>query len=176
MKTYYILISAICFITVGCGSKELTRADAERMIRSEFKFPRAMDRSLFLAEPAQVSIASNSNLDEQGFLAIAQDQSGNPIVKFTEKADSYLLPTSDEDRAMNIQKVKVADEDLVEVTGIKTSADGKRAVVEFTTGLKNFTPLRDLLARKLTEATVNNKVDFVLYDDGWRVEQLPANP
>lgn len=75
---------------------------------------------------------------------------------------------------MNIQKVKLADEDLVEVTGIQTSSDGKTAVVEFTTALKNFTPLNELLARKLTEKNASNKVNFALYDDGWRLEKNPG--
>lgn len=122
----------------GCGQKELSRSDAERMIREELKFPRAMDHSIFLAEPEQARIALSSNLDEDGFLNVKQDASGNPIVEFTEKAKPYLLPTSKEDQAMHIQKVKLADEDLVEVTGIQKSGDGKTAIVEFTTGLQNF--------------------------------------
>lgn len=136
--------------------------------------PGPMDHSIFLAEPEQARIALSSNLDEDGFLNVKQDAAGNTLVEFTEKAKPYLLPTSEDDRAMHIQKVKLADEDLVEVTGIQTSTDGKTAIVEFTTALQNFTPLNDLLSRKLTEKKAGNKVNFTLYDDGWHLEKFPA--
>lgn len=171
-KTYGIVLAAMSLATImdGCGQKELSRADAERIIREELKFPRAMDRSIFCAEPEQARIAVNSNLDEEGLLTISQDLN-KPMIEFTEKASPYLLPTSEEDKAMHIQKIKLADEDLVEVTGIQTSTDGKSAVVEFTTTLKNFTPLNALVTRKLKENEAINKVSFVLYDDGWRMEK-----
>ncbi len=174
-KTYSIPLMTIFLqmVMVGCGPKELSRADAERIIRKELKFPRIMDHSIFRAESEQVRIASNSNLDEEGLLTVSQDVS-NPVIEFTEKAEAYLLPTSEEDKAMRIQKVKLADEDLVEVTGIQTSSDGKRAVVEFTTTLKNLTPLNALLTRKLKETDAVNKVSFILYDDGWRLERTPG--
>lgn len=71
-KTYSILLITICLQTVmvGCGQKELSRADAERIIREELKFPRIMDHSIFRAEPEQARIALNSNLDEEGLLTV----------------------------------------------------------------------------------------------------------
>lgn len=171
-KTYSIVLVAICLqiVMAGCGPKELSRADAERIIRKELQFPRVKDYSVFRTELAQARTAFNSNLDEEGLLTVNQDVS-NPMIEFTEKARPYLLPTSEEDQAMKVQKVKLADEDLLEVTGIKTSEDGKTAVVEFTTALTNLTPFANLLQGKVKESTANNEAYFTLYDDGWRMEK-----
>lgn len=170
-KTYCILFVTIGLqmVMVSCGPKELSRADAERIIRKELQFPRVVDYSVFCTELDQARIAFNSTLDEDGLLTVSQDIR-NPMIVFTEKAKPYLLPTPEADQAMHIQKVKLADEDLVEVTGIQTRSDGKTAVVEFTTTLTNFTPLNALLSRKLKETNAINKVSFALYDDGWRIE------
>jgi hypothetical protein len=54
---------------------------------------------------------------------------GSPLIDFTDKAKAYLLPTPQDDKASKIQKVKLADEELVEVTGIKTGQSGKDATV-----------------------------------------------
>jgi hypothetical protein len=155
---------------VGCGPKELSKADAERIIRKELQFPRVKEFSIFRTELDQARIVLNSNLDEEGLLTVSQDIS-NPMIEFTEKAKPYLLPTSEADEAMQVQKVKLADEDLVEVTGIKTSEDGKTAVVEFTTALTNLTPFADLLPHKVKESTNAHEAYFTLYDDGWRLEK-----
>uniref|UniRef100_UPI003C2AF197 hypothetical protein n=1 Tax=Escherichia coli TaxID=562 RepID=UPI003C2AF197 len=86
------------------------------------------------------------------------------------KAQPYLLPTPEKDKAIHVQKVKLADEDLVEVTGITTTEDGKQAVAEYTTAYKNvsgFAPLTDINFNKIN----TRKANFTLYDVGWRWEK-----
>lgn len=92
------------------------------------------------------------------------------MVEFTSKAQPYLLPTPEKEKAIHVQKVKLADEDLVEVTGIKTMENGKQAVAEYTTAYKNvsgFPALTDINFNKTATRTAN----FALYDDGWRLEK-----
>jgi len=71
---------------------------------------------------------------------------GKPIIQLTDKAQPYLLTTPEKDKSINIQKVKLAEEQLKQVTGIKTMDDGKSAVAEYTTTYKNVTPFSSLVA------------------------------
>jgi hypothetical protein len=81
-----------------------------------------------------------------------------------------LLPTPENDKSSNIQKVKLADEELVEVTGIKTGQSGKDAVVEFRTAYKNLTPFSVLVPTNFKQQPTR-KANFALYDDGWKLEK-----
>ena len=170
-----LLLTAIGLLLVSCGSKELTREDAARIIQKEMAYPVAVDYDVHRAVPMQAKIAFDSNLEEEGFIVVQRTQEakdiGNPLIDFTEKAKPFFLPTSNEALSDHIQKVKLADEEFVEVTGIKTSDDGKTAVVEYTTALKNPTPFTGLLARQMDRTTRTVKANFALYDDGWRMEK-----
>ncbi len=50
---------------------------------------------------------------------------GKPLVYFTDKAKPYLLPITKGRNPDKVQVVKVADKDLVEVTGISTNSNEK---------------------------------------------------
>jgi hypothetical protein len=173
----YLLPLSFSLLLVSCGSKELSREEAASAIQKEMEYPVALDFDVYRAEPMQARLALDSNLEEEGFLIVQRTQElkdiGKPMIDFTEKAKPFLLQTSDDALAQHIQKVKLADENFVEITGIKTGDDGKTAVVEYTTSITNITPFSALLPRKLEQTTTSNKANFALYDDGWRLEKKP---
>jgi hypothetical protein len=168
-----VLLSA--FLVGGCTSKEeLSREKASILIKEAMKFPRVIDYDVYSSDPEFAKMAIDKGLEKEGLVTVQRTQKlgdvGKPLVEFTTKAQPYLLPTPEKDKAIHVQKVKLADEDLIEVTGIKTMEDGKQAVAEYTTAYKNvsgFSALTDINFNK----TATHKANFSLYDDDWRLEK-----
>jgi len=82
-----------------------------------------------------------------------------------------LLPTPNADKALNIQKVKIADE---EVNDVRISRDGENkntVLVEYTPVYKNITPCLALMKKNLNEP-VTRQVKFSLSENG-RILQRP---
>ncbi len=169
----FVLLSA--FLVSGCNSKEeLSREKAFSLINEAMKFPRVIDYDVYSSDPEFAKMAIDKGLEKEGLVIVQRTQKlgdvGKPLVEFTSKAQPYLQPTSKKDKAIHVQKVKLADEDLVGVTGIKITEDGKQAVAEYTTAYKNvsgFSALTDVNFNK----TAIHKANFTLYDDGWRLEK-----
>ncbi len=174
MKTLtVVLLSA--FLIAGCTSKdELSREKAFSLIKEAMKYPRVIDYDIYSADPEFAKMAIDKGLEKEGLVSVQRTQKlgdvGKPLVEFTSKVQPYLLPTPEKEKAIHVQKVKLADEDLVEVTDIKTMEDGKQAVAEYTTAYKNvssFSALTDINFNK----TATHQANFTLYDDGWRLEK-----
>lgn len=127
-----------------------------------------------MRDPQYAKKVLDAGLEAQGLLTVQRTQKlgdiGSPLIHFKDKARAYLLPTPESDKSSNIQKVKLADEELVEVTGIKAGQSGKDAVVEFTTAYKNLTPFSVLVPTNFKQQATR-KANFALYDDGWRLEK-----
>lgn len=162
-------------LITGCSSKkELTREEAFRLIQQGKNYPKAIDYDLYCGDPKYAKKVIDAGLETQSFVTVQRTQKlsevGNPLIHFTDKAKPFLLPTPSSDQPSNIQKVKVADEDLVEVTGINTGTSGKDAVVEYTTAYKNLTPFSALAATNFKKQATR-KANFALYNDGWKLEK-----
>lgn len=168
-----VLLTA--FLIGGCTSKEeLSRDKASSLIKEAMKYPRVIDYDVYSSDPEFAKMAIDKGLEKEGLVTVQRTQKlgdvGKPLVEFTSKAQPYLLPTPEKDKAIHVQKVKLADEDLVEVTGIKIMEDGKQAVAEYTTSYKNvsgFSALTDINFSK----SATHKANFSLYEDGWRLEK-----
>jgi len=127
-----------------------------------------------LTEIAGTITPKYPGLENEGLVVVQKTQSlkdvGKPLVSFTEKAKPYLLPLSAKDKELDVQKVKIAEEVIEDVTGVQMLEGDKKAVVEYTTTYKNATPFS-----KVHQLDVNgkktHKANFVLYDDGWRLEE-----
>ncbi len=166
------IILFISGLICGCSSKEeLTHEQAASLIKEAMKYPRVIDYDIYTSDPEFAKMAIDKGLEKEGLVSVQRTQKlgdvGKSLVEFTSKAQPYLLPTSEKDKAIHVQKVKLADEDLVEVTGIKTMEDGKQAVAEYTTAYKNvsgFSALTDINFNK----TATRKANFALYDDSWK--------
>jgi hypothetical protein len=137
-------------------------------------YPKVYDYDIFCADPKYANKILAAGLENEELLTVKRTQKiaeiGQPLIEFTEKATPYLLSTPEEDKKTNIQKVKIADEELLEVTGIKLDNEGKNAIVEYTTGYKNGTPFASLVSTDLKKQTTHT-AHFALYDDGWRLEK-----
>jgi|SRR5690606_28041839 len=170
MKSIIILCIPAILLT-SCESKEkLDRETALSILKEENTYPKPITEDIYVADPAEAKRLLDAGLEDEGLVTVQQTQSlndvGEPLISFTEKAEPYLLPVNDE----KIQQVKIADEVIEEVTGIQMEDDGNRAVVEYKTTFSNITPFAKLSKLNLEEENVR-RVDFELYDDGWRVNR-----
>ena len=169
MKSILILSIAVILLT-SCESKEkLDRETALSILKEENTYPKPITEDIYIADPVDAKRLLDAGLEDEGFITVQRTQSlsevGEPLISFTEKAEPHLLPVDDK----KIQQVKIADEVIEEVTGIQTVDGENQAVVEYKTTFKNITPFSKLSQLDLEEENVR-KVDFVLYDDRWRVK------
>ena len=174
MKTSLIVYTA-CLIIAACSSnEELSREEALRLIQQDKQYPKVIDYDIYRSDPQFARAVLDAGLEKEGLVTVQRTHKladiGEPLIEFTDKAKPYMLPTSDEDRKMDIQKVKIADEELVEVTGIQTMGDGKQATAEYTTAYKNISDFSALTKTNFSQ-TATYKAYFMLYDNGWRLQK-----
>ncbi|MFD2163025.1 hypothetical protein ACFSJU_11530 [Paradesertivirga mongoliensis] len=160
-------------LIVSCSSEKLDREKALKLLQENHQSQPATYK-IFVSDPAYAKRMLDAGLESDGLLTVQRTQdfsdSGKPLISFTEKGEAYMVSQTEEDKKDNIQRVKIADQAIEEVTGIQMLDGDKKAVVEYTTSYRNVTPFAKLSKRKFDEKE-NHKADFLLYDDGWRVEQ-----
>jgi hypothetical protein len=169
------IIFLLATVIGGCNSKkELSKEEASQIIKEGKLFPRVIDYDIYCSDPEFAKKVIDAGLEQQGLVTVQLTQKlgdvGKPLIAFTDKAKPYLLPTPEKDKRMDIQKVKIADEELIDVTGIQTMEDGKQAVAEYTTAYKNIGAF-SALTKNFNSQTATHKAYFTLYDDGWRLEK-----
>lgn len=169
-----LLIILIAGSIAGCSSKELNRQQASRIIRQEMQYPKVVDYDIYCSDPAMARKVIEAGLEEQGLVTVQRTQKlqdvGKPLITFTDKAKPYLLPTTEKDKKYEIQKVKIGDEEFVNVTGIQMSEGNKNAVAEYATAYKNVNGFSSLTHKDYNKPDTH-KAYFALYDDGWRLEK-----
>lgn len=159
----------------GCNhTPKLTQDEALQIIKMELNYPKVIDYDIFCSDPAHAKILLDAGLETSGMVTVQKAQKlmdiGKPLVQLTEKANPYLLLTPDKDKELDIQKVKVADEEVKDL-GINPDGENKNIVwVEYTTVYKNITPFSVLMKRNLNEQ-VRHKVQFSLTDNGWILQK-----
>lgn len=175
MKNVLLILLTACTLS-GCleNKNELNREEAMTMIKEEAGFPKVIDYDIFCGDPEFARKVLDEGLEDKGFLTVQRRQKlsdvGKPIIQFSDKAEPYLLPTPGKDKSINVQKVKLAEEALKEVSGIKMTDGGKSAVAEYTTTYKNVTPFSALVNTDFKKEDTHQAY-FALYDDGWRLEK-----
>ncbi len=170
-----LMAGAICLGLATCAPKqELSQEEALQLLRREMNYPKVYEYDVFCADPESAQKVLNTTLEKQGLVRVKRTQKmneiGQPLIEFTSKATSYLLTSSEEDKRTNIQKVKIADEDLAQVTGIKTDDNGTKATVEYTTTYTHSTPFA-ALPRTDLKKQMPRMAHFTLSDNGWRIEK-----
>lgn len=168
------IIFLIASLIGGCNSKkELSKEEASKIIKQENKYPRVIDYEIYCSDPVYAKKVIDAGLEQQGLVTVQRNQQlkdvGKPLIEFTDKAKPFLIPTSEEDKKTDIQKVKIADEELVDVTNIQTIEDGKKAVAEYTTAYKNISGFSALT--KINNKSATHKAYFILFDGGWKLEK-----
>jgi hypothetical protein len=177
MKKLAVIFAIPCLLLQACDSKqELSREEALSKIKQERKYPGALDYDIYCGDPKYGRKVLDAGLESDGLVAVQRTQklvdAGKPLIGFTTKAQDYLLPTPPEDKSSLIQKVKLADEDVVEVTNIRTNESRNKAVVEYSTAFKNVTPFAKLTTVDFDKIKTN-KAYFALGDEGWKLEKKP---
>jgi len=173
-KLLFTLILAGAILS-GCNqAPKLTQDEALQIINKELKYPRVIDYDIFCSDPAQAKSLLDAGLEADGIVTVQKTQKlkdiGKPLVQLTEKANTYLLLTSDKDKALDVQKVKVADEEVKDLS-INLDGENKNVIwVEYTTVYKNISPFSVLMKRNLNEQ-VRHKVKFSLTDNGWILQK-----
>ncbi len=176
MKNALLTLFATLILMAGCSDdkRELSREEAMNIIKQETTYPKVIDYDLFCGDPEFAKKVLDAGLETQGLLTVQRTQKlgdvGKPIIQLSGKAQPYLLPTPEKDKSINIQKVKLAEEELKEVTGIKMMEDGKTAVAEYTTTFSNVTPFSELVNTDFKKENTR-QATFSLYDDGWRLKK-----
>lgn len=169
-----VLFSAV-IILMGCSNApQIKKEEALRLINKEFHYPKVLDYYIYCGDPQHAKKMLDAGLETKGLVIIQKTQKlkdiGNPLVQFTEKATPYLLNGSDEDKRLDIQKVKIADQEVMEIAIIKDSEKKNTVVVEYTTTYKNITPFSVLMKRDLN-LLVKHNVYFSLSESGWLLQK-----
>lgn len=169
-----ILSLCIGALLLGACSKndKLDLDTALKVIESSKTYPKVISYNIFVSEPAFAKRVLDAGLEESGLVMVQRTRKlgevGQPIISFTAKADPYLLTQSDQDKSDGIQRVKIADEVVEEVTAIQMLDGDKKAIADVKTTFKNISPFSPLSKLELDKEIIR-KVDFALYDNGWRV-------
>lgn len=174
MKKLIMIYWLAGLIVAGCTSKELSREEAYQLLRESKLYPRVLDHDIYCSDPQQAQAILAAGLEKEGLVTVQKTQKladvGKPLISFTSKAQPYLLPTPAKDKALDVQKVKLAEEELVEVTGITTEKDGASAVVEYRTTYKEVNPFASLRPNNFQDK-VTRKAHFLRQNDAWQIGQ-----
>ncbi|PZR22456.1 MAG: hypothetical protein DI535_26175 [Citrobacter freundii] len=177
MKLLTALAIIAMFLFTSCSSNNFTREKAQKIIEAEKMYPSIFDYSIFCNDVPEAFKAVDAGLERDGYVNVIKtkkfNEAGKPWITFTDKATPYLLPTPEKDKPFQIQLVKIADEEFVEITGLRLGQAKKTAMVEYTTVYKNISPFVVFLKKELKEKN-NRKAYFALYDDGWRIVKKPG--
>lgn len=173
MKKLLSLCIAALLLGACSNNEKLDRETALKLIEDSKTYPRVISYNIFVSDPAYAQRVLDAGLEESGLVVIERTRKigdiGRPIISFTAKASPYLLPQSDRDKSDGIQRVKIADEAVEEVTGIKILDGDNKAIAEVKTSFQNISPFYSLSKLELNKGKMR-KVNFVLYDDGWSTE------
>jgi len=172
-KILFILLSAGIILS-ECGTKELKKEEALQIINKELNYPKTIVYDIFCSDPAHAKKLLDAGLETSKMVTIQKTQKlkdiGKPLVQFTDKAKPYLLPTPNKDKALDIQKVKIADEEVNDITLTQDGENNNTVWVEYTCVYKNVTPFSVLMKRNLDEQ-VKHKVQFSLTDNRWILQK-----
>lgn len=173
-KLIFTLIFAGVILS-GCNhAPKLSNDEALQIINKELNYPKIVDFDIYCSDPAFAKKLLDAGMETEGMITVQKTQKlkdiGTPLIQFTDKAKPYLLPTPQNDKENDIQKVKIADEEVSDIS-ITKDGENKNAVwVEYTSVCKNITPFSVLMKRNLNEQ-VRHKVQFSLTDDGWILQK-----
>jgi hypothetical protein len=166
MKT---LLYIFTFSLLACSNGELTKKQAYQILQKDY--PKIIYYSIYTADPDHATKIRQQGLVNAG-LATVDTNAGflKQCIFFPQKAGNLLLPTPEKEKARLIQRVKTGERYVFEITGIKMLEKNK-AVVEYSTEVRNVTPFSRLSKKPIKEGDKGNgSAYFTKYTDGWRVD------
>lgn len=171
MKNMLFLAVAATLFT-SCRENKLSADQAKVLLQKDRGYPKPLSIEINRIDPVSVNRLEQAGLEAAGIVTFAKagnPEAHQPRIFFTEKAKPFLLGPPQGRTAEQAENVKVADMNIIKVTGVATSKDGKTAAVDFMIGYSNLTPFK-VLVPGVAESE-NKKEHFRLYDDGWRVDK-----
>lgn len=170
MKVVFTLCLLSLFFASCDSSEKLTKETAMSLLQQQDSYPKPLVEDIYIGDPTDAKRMLDLDLEEAGLVSIQTSQKlsevGEPLITFTEKAQPYLIEPEGNDP--KIQRVRIANEEIVEIVNIQTADDGKSATLEYRTSFENETPFAELSRVDLEEENVQT-VKFVLSDEGWGV-------
>lgn len=176
-----LLITLTSLIFLGCKKQELKEKEALSILKKELSFPKTIDYDVFCSDPDQARKILSTDLEEKEWVIVHKTQklkdSGRPLITFTKKAKPYLLPTPEEYKKLDIQKVKIAEVELDEIINIYYNEDLNLTEVEYTTRLQKVSPFSILVKVNINKKEYQ-KVYFSFSDQTWQLvkgKDIPFN-
>ena len=182
---WFLFISTVI---CSCTNKELTRSQAEQIIKEKFQYPLELPVQPFITT-AFVSMDDQNTdkisyfhdyfdkLQREGILTYTKevDSSGSPYfwvftVTFTDKGKPFVVGPVDLGYAGHgnlYHNVKTGYLNFGEITGIVERKEFNIAEVNYT-DTTDFTPFGKFLG---VQQSFSHTVTFTKYDDGWRINK-----
>ena len=183
MRTLSTILLAATFGLLGCGPSEFSKEEAFTILKKKGGYPHACEYTIHCGSPHQAKIITELGMVKSGLVTIKEGSSGalgmgEPLIRFQDKANPYLINGSPdqfaEDFTYNFQRVKIADEDITEITSVVTDKRNKTASVQYTIVYSNLTPFSALLKRNLKKPQTGNIATFLYSDEyGWLLKKQP---
>ncbi len=170
----FLLYSIVTAFTVSFDTYQSYDAEVRRALDQTKAYPVIIEHRVSCNDVQVCKRMDELGLTTQGLvtakLTPTTDDIGKPILFFTEKAEPYLLATSDTLKSFYYQKVKVADEVFGEVLRIQYDKVARRAIITYTTVLTNMTPFAPLVRYDLNAMRVR-ETSFIQTKNGWQWEK-----
>ncbi len=173
MKNPLIILLFAAVSISGCNEHAKLEQDvAMRLITEQFNYPKIIDYDIYCSDPARAKKLLDSGLEKNGMVTIMHTQKlkdvGKSLIRFTDKARPYFLPSPEKNKNLDIQRVKIAEEVIVNLKILDVM--DKTTSVEYTTDYKNITPFAALLKMDLKKLK-KHTVHFKYSDNGWIPQQ-----
>jgi hypothetical protein len=168
MKPILLTLVTIAFIT-SC-SNSLTRKKAFELLNENY--PKKLYYQIFTADQDYAANVKRAGLIKDGLITIDTNATfPNKCIFFTDNAKDLLVPTPEDEKELRaIQRVKVGEWKLKEITGINLSEN--KATVEYVHEISNITPFAKLYKNPPKVGETRKEVAyFIKYDDGWRLDK-----
>lgn len=173
MKKLSYILTVVILTMAACKTTNLDAKMAEELIIREYQYPRVLDYDIYCSDSQHARKILQSGLEEKGLVTVLRTQKlkdiGEPLIHFTDAAKSYFLPTPEEDKRSNVQKVKIADQEFGKIIDIKIWNSGKIAIVDYST-VRNNTIFGSLLWKDSSRIK-QHKAYFILTQNGWQIIQ-----
>lgn len=177
---YCMIMMAVFTLFLGltsCHPPLLTDEEAISLIRQERGYPHIVDREIAIGDPSLASALHRAGLDTEDYVILTYTwslaEAGKPAVYFTGRARPYLLPGNHEDSQAGVRHVAMAKEDVLAIAKMQVATDHKRAVAEFITTCRDFTPFAVLAHRDLHKSD-RSVVYFIYANRSWKLVEYPG--
>ena len=173
MKKLFLIFTLISVI--GCQTNQ--KPDKEtvlKIINDNLNFPRTIDYEIFCSDPAHAKKLLDLKLDEKGMVTIYKTQKlkdiGSPLISFNKEAQPYLIKTTEKEKRLDIQKVKIAEETISDIKlGNSSEFNGKTSIpVTYTVTCTNITPFSVLMKRDFSKP-IDRSAALRFTDGKWKL-------